>query len=142
MRSLPRCLLITLLVGFCCTANGQEPKRYPGVLSLDIPAIATDKSVAYDYPIVYVRMPRTREDGRAKFAEVGDPRSMEPGSPLVLLQPDGSEEVLVPVTEKESIADPAVSFDGQWVYYAKMHDAAGHQGADICKIHVPTRKIV
>ena len=134
---------ILVIVGwFGSGAVGQEPKPHTGVLSLDVPGVGTDKSVAYDYPIVYVRMPRTRADGRAKFAEVGDPRSMEPGSPLMLLQPDGSEEVLVPVSEKESIADPAVAFDGQWVYYTKLHDAAGHQGADICKIHVPTRKVV
>ena len=59
-----------------------------------------------------------------------------------LLQPDGTQEVLVPVSEAESIADPQVSFDGQWVYYAKMHDAVKHKGADIYKVHVPTRKIV
>ena len=134
-----------LAVVVCCFARlvcGQEAKRFTGVLSLDVPAIGTDSSVVYDYPIVYVRAPRKNADGRAKWAEVGDPRSMEPGAPLMLLQPDGTEEVLVSVTERESIADPAVSFDGEWIYYAKMHDALGHQGADLYKIHVPTRKVV
>src|SRR5205809_2542010 len=37
---------------------------------------------------------------------------------------------------------PFVSFDGQSVYFAKFHDALGHQGADIYKVHVPTRKVV
>ena len=37
--------------------------------------------------------------------------------------------------------DPYVSFDGEWVYYAKFIDAK-HTGADIYKIHVPSRKIV
>jgi hypothetical protein len=60
----------------------------------------------------------------------------------VLLHPDGKEEVLVPVTEHESIADPCVSFDGQWVYFAKMHDAKNHKGSDIYKVHVPTKKVV
>src|SRR5262249_26268349 len=78
---------------------------------------------------------------RSKWAEVGDPRTMEPGADLMLLHPDGSEEVLVPVTGNESIADPQVSFDGQSVYFAKMHDATGHKGADIYKVHVPTRKV-
>ena len=67
---------------------------------------------------------------------------MEPGADLVVLHPDGKEEVLVPVSEKESIADPFVSFDGQWVYYAKLHDAKNHQGSDIYKVHVASRKIV
>ena len=48
---------------------------------------------------------------------------MEPGADLVILFPDGKEEVLVPVTEKEAIADPNVSFDGEWVYFSKFHDA-------------------
>jgi len=34
-----------------------------------------------------------------------------------------------------------VSFDGQWVYYAKMHDAVRPNGADLFKIHVPSRRI-
>ncbi len=67
---------------------------------------------------------------------------MEPGADLMLLHPDGKEEVLVPVKPQESIADPFVSFDGQWVYFAKMHDALNHKGADIYKVHVPTRKVV
>src|SRR5439155_1346076 len=40
-----------------------------------------------------------------------------------------------------SIMDPYVSFDGQTVYYAKFIDPQ-HTGADIYKIHVPTRKLV
>src|SRR5262249_16845177 len=106
------------------------------------PHIGTDPNVRYDFPIIYVRAPRKDPTGRAKWAEVGDPRSMEPGADLMLLRPDGSEEVLVAVKAEESIADPCVSFDGESVFYAKMHDAAKHKGADIFKIHVPTRKIV
>jgi hypothetical protein len=126
------------------TLIAQEEKtgRFLNTLNLNVPPIATDAAVTYDFPIVYVRAPRKLADGRSKWAEVGDPRTMEPGADLMLLQPDGKEEVLVPVDEKESIADPAVSFDGQWVYYAKMHDALGHKGADIYKVHVPSRKSV
>jgi hypothetical protein len=67
---------------------------------------------------------------------------MEPGADLMLLHPSGEEEVLVPVKPHESITDPQVSFDGKSVYYAKFHDARNHKGADIYKIHVPTRRIV
>src|SRR5581483_5445967 len=48
-----------------------------------------------------------------------------------------------------SVTDPMVSFDGAWVYYVLFHDLADGSaaqgaaaGADIYKIHVPTRKIV
>ena len=44
-----------------------------------------------------------------------------PGTDLMLLHPDGSEEVLVEGGEG-AVADPFVSFDGEWVYYAKFHD--------------------
>lgn len=140
----PAFVILFLGLVTCTVASAQDDRqqRFTSTLSLDVPAIATDTTVRYDYPIVYVRAPRRQADGRSKWAEVGDPRSMEPGAALMLLQPDGSEEVLVPVNEKESIADPQVSFDGEWVYYAKMHDALGHKGADIYKVHVPTRKIV
>src|SRR5262249_6589564 len=92
--------------------------------------------------VVYVRAPRRRADGGSKWAEVGDPRTMEPGAELVRLRSDGSEEVLVPVAPKESVADPYVSFDGQWVFFAKLHDALNHQGSDLYKVHVPTHKVV
>ena len=72
-------------------------ERFPGPLNMDPPPIATDKSVKYDYDIVYVRAPRKDADGRSRWAEVGDPRTMEPGADLMLLHPDGKEEVLVAV---------------------------------------------
>ena len=127
------CSLVLLAVlGLASALGAQEPKKpaYKGSLSIDPPHIATDKTVKYDYDIVYVRAPRS-DKGRGRWAEVGDPRTMEPGSDLMLLHPDGKEEVLVPVAAHEAIADPFVSFDGQSVYYAKMHDALKHQGADI-----------
>jgi hypothetical protein len=140
LRLSPLALLI--VVSLAITLCGQERKTlYKGNLSIDPPHISTDKSVKYDYDIVYVRAPRG-EKGRSRWAEVGDPRTMEPGADLMLLHPDGKEEVLVPVKAHESIADPFVSFDAAWVYYAKLHDALKHKGADIYKVHVATRKIV
>lgn len=137
------CAVVLLAVMTLATVlDGQERKTplYPGTLNIQPPHVATDKAVKYDYDIVYVRAPRS-DTGRSRWAEVGDPRTMEPGADLMLLHPDGKEDVLVPVQAHESIADPFVSFDGQSVYYAKMHDALKHKGSDIYKIHVPTRKI-
>src|SRR5262249_39664119 len=122
-----RYLLCLLLPVAVCVAAvlAQKPadKRYLEPLNMNPPHISTDKSVKYDFDIVYVRAPRPGGKNGGKWAEVGDPRSMEPGSDLVLLHPDGSEEVLVPVQPQEAIVDPFVSFDGQSVYYSKMHDA-------------------
>ena len=139
-------ILLAALVGSFVAGAEQpgksESKKYDGALSMDPPPISKDPSVTYDFDIVYVRAPRLKADGGSRWAEVGDPRTMEPGADLVLLHPDGSEEVLVPVQGNESIADPFVSFDGKSVYFAKFHDAKNHKGSDIYKVHVPTRKVV
>jgi hypothetical protein len=46
---------------------------------------------------------------------------MDAGADLMLLWPNGKEEVLVE-GGKGSVADPMVSFDGERVYYAKFHN--------------------
>jgi hypothetical protein len=95
-----KCLIPTIRVA---SRNDYELPRGP--LKMDVPHVGTDGAVKYDFPIVYVRAPRHSPDGRSRRAEVGDPWTMEPGADLVLLYPDGKEEVLVAVNEKESIAD-------------------------------------
>jgi hypothetical protein len=132
-------LTLTLSAAVAAPADKKEKPR---VLDMNVPHVTTDRSVKYDYDIVYVRAPRKDPTGRSHWAEVGDPRTMEPGADLMLLHPDGREEVLVKVEPQESIADPAVSFDGKSVYFAKFYDAKNHKGSDIYKIHVPTRKMV
>src|SRR5262249_25114934 len=109
-------------------------------LSNDPPHVSSDPSVKYNYDIVYVRAPRHGDERRTDWAEFSDPTRMERGADLMLLHPDGKEEVLVS-GENGSVMDPYVSFDGAWVYYAKFIDAK-HTGADIWKIHGPTRKTV
>src|SRR6185503_8499108 len=83
---------------------------------------------------------RRDDDKEASWAEFSDPTRMELGADLMLLHPDGSEELLVS-GEDGSVMDPYVSFDGQSVYYSKFIDAK-HSGADIHRIHVPSRKNV
>ena len=72
----------------------QNTARYLDPISITPPPIGTDASVKYDYDIVYVRAPRRDPSGKSKWAEVGDPRTMEAGADLMLLHPDGTEEVL------------------------------------------------
>ena len=119
-----------------CPAAGEAPRR----LSIDPPHISTDAAVAYDYDIVYVRGKRRADGKEARWAEFSKPTMMEPGADLMLLHPDGSEELLVS-GEDGSVMDPYVSFDGESVFYAKFIDEK-HTGADIWRIHVPTRSIV
>jgi hypothetical protein len=126
-------------------AWGQQPAKK---LNVEPAAIATDKAVKYDYDIVYVRAPRFGDERPGRWAEVFNPMNMDPGADLMLLHPDGSEEVLVKGGDG-AVTDPYVSFDGRWIYFAKFHDQTKRQpygfprgGADIFKIHVESRKIV
>ena len=96
--------VVLLAAGLEASAQDAAKKRYLETLSVTPPPIAEDSSVKFDYDVVYVRAPRKDPTGRSKWAEVGDPRTMEPGADLMLLRPDGSEEVLVPVEGNESIA--------------------------------------
>ena len=79
----------------------------------------TDATVGYD--IVYVRQPRYGDNTNTTWPEVAHPAQLEPGADLMLLHPDGSEEVLVP-GGVGAVTDPFVSFDAQWVYYSFFYD--------------------
>ncbi len=111
--------------------------------------VASDPSITYDYDIVYVRAPRRGDDRQIQWADVFTPLRAEPGSDLVLLHPDGTEDVLVRAGN-DAIADPFVSFDGEWVYFSRFHNVQKGQAtellvpqsADIFKIHVKTRRVV
>lgn len=149
----PLCLATGLLLLLSLCAAAAEPvaeadRRYPDPISLDIPHVSTDESVRLDYPIVYVRTPRKGDDVNSKWAEIAHPVLMDPGGDLMLLKPDGSEEVLVE-GGSGSVTDPVISLDGEWVIYSHIHDMkvnwAGRYpkgGADIYKLHLKTRKIV
>src|SRR4051812_25159617 len=74
------------------SAGGARPapKHYPGPLNMQPPAIASDATVKYDYPIVYVRAPRRGDKEATHWPDVNNPVSIEPGSDLMLLRPDGT----------------------------------------------------
>jgi hypothetical protein len=119
-----------------------------GPINVSPKPIASDKSVKLDYDIVYVRAPRKGDAVGTNWPEISNPVFMDPGADLMLLHPDGTEDVLVR-GGAGSVTDPMVSFDGEWVYYSLFHDMKGGSisqgpaaGADIYKIHVKTKKIV
>ena len=119
-------------------------------LNVSPPPLSADASVTYDYDIVYVRAPRFGDEQNATWAEIAHPSLMDPGADLVLLRPDGSEELLVAGGEDGAITDPVISFDGEWVFYSHIRGLKGTNphgkppfgGADIYKLHLPTRKVV
>ncbi len=147
-----RLFLLPLLSTFllATAANSQEKEKlYLDPINVKVPHISTDKSVKLDYDIVYVRAQRAGDKIHKRFyTDFSQPVTMEPGADLMLLHPDGSEELLVAGGDG-SITDPFVSFDGQWVYYTHIYYLKKRsqwnppkQGADIFKIHLKSRKIV
>ena len=103
------------------------------------------------YPIVYVRQPRFGSSTNTIWPDVFRPAQLVRGADLMLLHTNGTSEVLVS-GGAGSITDPQVSFDGQWVFYSKFPDLAPEHinyarknlpfyGADIFRIHVPSRTI-
>jgi len=140
-----------LLLAWSSTAlRAAEPEPlFTDTLSTDIPHVSTDDEIRYDYDIVYVRADRAGDEVHKRYyTDFSQPVTLEPGADLMLLHPDGSEELLVDGGEG-SVTDPVVSFDGEWVYYTYIYDLVKRSpwnppraGADIFKIHVPTRRIV
>lgn len=130
-------------------AAALDDLRFPNPINLTVPPLAADPSIRYDYDIAYVRARRSGDETHKRFyTDFSQPVTMEPGADLMLLHPDGREELLVPGGEG-SITDPAVSLDGQWIYYSHLYNlqkanqwSPSRQGADIFKIHVATRRIV
>lgn len=82
---------------------------------------------AADWPIVAVRAPR-RGDEHINWPEVVQPINVEPGSHLVLIKPDGTEDVLVSAGEKGAIIDPCPTLDGKAVLYSLIEDAKNTSG--------------
>jgi len=147
-----RLLFLPMLLGLLAlvpiSAQDKEAK-YLDPINVEVPKISSDKSVKYDYDIAYVRAPRAGDKVHKKFfTDFSAPVTMEPGADLMLLHPNGEEEVLVKGGDG-SITDPYVSFDGNWIYYVLLHNmqkanqwSPPKQGADIYKIHVKSKKIV
>jgi hypothetical protein len=119
--------LFTLFALLAVAAPGNRPedRLFTGKLKTDVPYIRTDKSVKYDFDIVYIR---ARRDGdrvhKRYYADIATPVTRESGADLMLLKPDGTEHLLVPGGEG-AVTDPSVSFDGQWVYYTLIHMMKG-----------------
>tara|TARA_Y100000310_G_scaffold302008_1_gene338956 strand:+ start:1149 stop:4094 length:2946 start_codon:yes stop_codon:yes gene_type:complete len=82
-------------------------------------AAPQDYGVTYD--IVYVRYPMNPLTGNYIVIPSGEtPYNIEGGADLMLVRPDGTEEVLGDCDLSCSYMDPSISFDGRYVYYTKI----------------------
>ena len=141
--------LVVLASPLAVLAANPDEQLFKEPLNVQIPPIAKDSDVKYDYDIVYVRAGRAGDDKHKRFyTDFSQPVTMEPGADLMLLHPDGTEELLVKGGDG-SVTDPMVSFDGEWVFYSHLYDLRGRNqwsppkaGADIFKIHLKSRQIV
>ncbi len=111
-------------------------------------ARAFDERAPIDYDIVYVRAPRYGDSSNATLPEVATPLVPDPGANLMLLHPNGSEEVLFNAGANGAVVDPTVSFDGKSVVFAFYHDASdvnpqrevSYDGADVYRVDVATKQ--
>jgi hypothetical protein len=150
MRSRVLAAFVVLIGVVAFTALGQEKgPKYLDPINTNVPHVSTDKGVKLDYDIVYVRAKRAGDKVHKRFfTDFSQPVTMEPGADLMLLHPDGKEELLVE-GGSGSVTDPAVSLDGQWIYYVHIHNLQKasqwnppREGADIYKINVKSKKVV
>ncbi|MBS1812226.1 MAG: PD40 domain-containing protein [Acidobacteria bacterium] len=109
-----------------------------------------------NYDIVYVRAIRSGDNQINFLPEALTPLLPEPGADLMLLHPDGSEEVIFAAGANGAVMDPYISYDGRSVTFAYFPNLKNsnsqrradynsrelsREGADIYRIDLPTRKV-
>ena len=115
-------LILATFLGASAQKRGPKEEKYLAPIDVVVPKIDTDKTVKYDFDIAYVRARRAGDDTHKRFyTDFSSPVTMEPGADLMLLHPDGSEELLVKGGEG-SVTDPVVSLDGKWIFYTHIHN--------------------
>ncbi|HEX5734306.1 MAG TPA: BACON domain-containing carbohydrate-binding protein [Blastocatellia bacterium] len=117
------------------------------------PAAQTLPPINYD--IVYVRSPRPGNNSNTFWSDAITPLFLDPGADLVLLHPNGSEEVLFDGGPDGSVMDPYVSYDARSVvftYFPNVRNvntqrglnntyALSFDGADIYRVDLVTRVV-
>src|SRR4051795_2375624 len=93
---------------------------------LCLASLAGSSFAAITYDIVYVRQPRFGDNTNTIWPEVFHPARLDRGGDLMLLHPDGTEELLV-AGGNGSVTDPFISFDGKSCCYVLFPDLRGNQ---------------
>ena len=78
-------------------------------LLVSFASLPSTLAATVNYDIVYVRQPRYGDNTNTTWPEVFHPARLDPGADLMLLHPDGSEEVLV-AGGNGSVTDIAMRF--------------------------------
>src|SRR5947208_12737932 len=113
-------ILLSSLLWLTNSLAGKPNSKGP--FNIAVPKVSTDPTLRYDYDIVYVRTPRKgNAPHSSRWPDASLPLNVDVGGDLMLLHHDGGEERLV-AGGKGSVTDPAVSFDGEWVYYSLFED--------------------
>lgn len=108
-----------------------------------------------DYDIVYVRALRHGDNTNTFWPDATTPLMPEPGADLMLLHPDGREDVLFSAGANGAVIDPYVSYDARSVVFSFFHNAGNtnqqrginsqhalsRDGADIYRIELATRTV-
>src|SRR3954464_8667244 len=85
LRPFRLALLPAVLLAASAPAAEKEP-TFPGKLNVFVPHIATDKTVKYDYDIVYVRARRAGDKVHKRFyTDIATPGTQQSGAGLMLL---------------------------------------------------------
>src|SRR5688572_27070793 len=87
--------LTLLLAGSIGYVQAPKDGLFLNPINMQPPHFSTDSTVRLDYPIVYVRAPRKGDGVGTNWTEISNPVFMDPGADLMLLHPDGKEEMLV-----------------------------------------------
>src|ERR1700747_2243224 len=92
MMALSVLLVSTLLL----TGSLAGKPQSKGPFNIDVPKVSTDRTIKYDYDIVYIRTPRKgNAPHSSRWPDASLPLNVDAGGDLMLLHPDGSEERLV-----------------------------------------------
>lgn len=157
-------LFLLLVIGVGWNAGITQPLSSPSEI------ITNCTPNIIDFDLIYVRAPRYGDSINSIWPDTVRPLVPDPAADLRLLHPNCTEELLFPLPEHQSIidtpighgsvSDPNISFDGEWVVFTYYHDqsdnnpqrCAGYEedgrgclsywGADIYRLHLPTREVV
>lgn len=122
------------------------------VLTCGVPAqklVRTPSQVGIGYDIVAVRMPKQAVQQQEHFQDAFNMSLfIGRGAELVIIHPDGSEELLFSGGPNASATDPFVSYDGRTVYFSLFVDPEdinpqrflSYSPAHIWKVDVATKQ--
>jgi uncharacterized protein (TIGR03437 family) len=139
-------LVFCVVSAFCFLQVPQAP----------VPSAAAQAVPPVNYDIVYVRALRSGDNQINFLPEALTPLLPEPGADLMLLHPDGSEEVLFAAGVNGAVMDPYISYDARsivFAYFPNLKNSNSQRradynnrelsrdGADIYRMELPTRKV-